>query len=638
MTRKNSASVVAQQAEARYVFRFSEGSRQDASILGGKGASLAHLTSLGLPVPPGFTISCRAGVAFLRENRIPAEALQEIRSHLESLEQTTGRAFNHPQTPLFVSVRSGAPVSMPGMMDTVLNVGLNSGTVRTLSDETGDAAFAWACYERLVESYARIVRGCSADDMDECLSGLPAAPGEERSRAIVEAVLKLMAQGERGPMPEDPIAQILETIEAVFRSWTSPRAQAYRRFKGIDERLGTAATVQTMVFGNRGASSASGVAFTRDPATGDPGAFGDILFKAQGEDVVSGERDVRPLSTLRELMPEVYRELEAALVALERDTRELCEVEFTIEQGKLWILQTRVGMRSGRAAVRAAVDFVEEGLIEIDEAIGRVTPAQIEAAAAPVFSRMPESGEVLLVGMPASPGAAVGKAAFDAARAVTMADRGEDVILFRPTTSPSDVAGFIAARGVVTGRGGRTCHAAVVARGMGRAAVCGVGALDVAPDLQSATVQGGVLREGELVSVDGDRGIVARGALPFGAAADNQALQELLRWCDKRARVPFVKRELIGEAQTLQAGNTDLKSLDPARLVVLELDDPRDLSARQAGEFLSAAEKAGVAPYLKISRRWAAAADRQLEGKVSGIVTEGSPTSAWLMACTLRPG
>jgi pyruvate,orthophosphate dikinase len=508
------------------------------------------------------------------------------------------------------------------MMDTVLNVGLTTTTVEALAQETQNLAFAWACYERLAESYARIVRQVGDDVIEEQLLSVRNVSGEARSRQIVAAMNTLMRERTGSPMPDSPRQQIVEAVDAVFGSWMSPRAKAYRKFRGIDGSLGTAAVVQTMVFGNRGETSGSGVAFTRDPSTGEPCAFGDFLFNAQGEDVVAGTHDPAPLQQLGERLPATFEELVNALDIVEVSARDMSEVEFTVDNGSLWILQTRVAQRSGPAAVRIAVSLVEDGKIDAAEAILRVTPAQVEAAASPTFAHEPPEHQVLFDGVAASPGAVVGKLVFDVTRAVELAGAGEDVILVRPTTSPGDVAGFIAARGVVTGRGGRTSHAAVVARGMGRPAVCGVGSIILAPDGRSATIAGDVVPEGKTVSLDGTRGVVASGALPMAERVLTGPLRTLLAWCEAEVRIPVLP--------SVDSAPPD----EPGRVLVL--DAPGELDAKRANRVLAEANLAGAAPTVYVSDRWAAAADRVLEGQAAGICCIGRVVSWPVLARSLR--
>jgi pyruvate,orthophosphate dikinase len=516
-----------------WTYAFTDAGDAGRDILGGKGAGLVEMVGLGLSVPPGFVIGTPCGRAYF--DAFPGPALPEdldgeLTTRLAALEQAAERRFGDDEDPLLVSVRSGAPVSMPGMMDTVLNVGLTVAGAERLAARTGDARFAYTSLERLLDTFARTVRGVDVGEIEDALMDLPAEPDPGRAaQARCEALLKVI-EVESGSAFPGAQGQLRESIEAVFRSWRSRRAKAYRKHKGIDEDMGTAVVVQTMVFGNRDNRSGSGVAFTRDPSTGARGAFGDFLFTAQGEDVVSGEHDTHPLPTINDRLPEVYDQLLGTFDTLERHTRDLCDIEFTIESGRLYLLQTRVGQRSGRAAVALAVDLVTDGLISIDEAVGRVDDEQLAAAHAPRFDDSPPQGDVIARGLAASPGAVTGHAAFDSDRAQALKEDGHDVVLLRPTTSPADMPGVIASVGVVTGRGGRTSHAAVVARGMGRAAVCGVGELTVARDRRSATLAGRDLAEGDLISVDGDRGVVSAGRRPTVPADTDPNLARFLRW------------------------------------------------------------------------------------------------------------
>lgn len=497
---------------APFTYAFDEARGVRREILGGKGEGLAAMVHLGLPVPPGFIIGTPAGREFAASGALPAGLLDEVHARITALEAAAGRGFGDDNSPLLVSVRSGAPVSMPGMMDTVLNVGLTPAAADALAAETGDEHFARSSLARLLHGFATTVRGITTGLVEDTLLDLPAGADE---RARCAALLTLIEQESGAPFP-DARGQLAEAIAAVFRSWDSPRAKAYRRHKGIDERMDTAVVVQQMVFGNRGQDSGSGVAFTRDPSTGACGAYGDVLFDAQGEDVVAGERDTLALAELATRMPSAMAELERVFDLLERDTRDLCDIEFTIEQGRVWILQTRVGQRSARAAVRLAVAFAQEGLISEAEAVARVTNEQLDGARAPIFASEPAADDVLARGLAASPGAVVGVAALTCETAQARADAGEPVILVRPTTSPADLPGVLAASGVVTARGGRASHAAVVARGLNRPAVCGTGDLTI--------------REGATISVDGDRGTVARGAQPLAPAEEDPVLATFLEW------------------------------------------------------------------------------------------------------------
>jgi pyruvate,orthophosphate dikinase len=516
------------------VIAFSAAGEPETNRLGGKGASLVRMVRLGMPVPPGFILSTEIGREYLRESALPEGVLAGVERELEALETELERQLGNPDAPLLVSVRSGAPVSMPGMMDTILNVGLNDQVVEGLARVSNDPEFAWSSYERLLDSFATTVRGISAGVVEEALLDAPTAGLEpwQASRERAKALLALIRDQSGSEFPQSPLTQVRECINAVFGSWNSPRANAYRKFRGIEDSIGTACVVQSMVFGNRSGDrpSGSGVAFSRDPSTGAAEAYGEILYDAQGEDVVSGVRDAEPLDALTARLPELSTQLDEVLTTLEREARDLIEVEFTIELGKLWVLQTRVAQRGGRAAVRIAVELVEEGLISRQEAVDRISDEQLEAARAPRFAAEAPEADVIARGLASSPGGAVGEVAFDAARAQAMSEEGRDVVLIRPTTSPTDVQGFIASVAVVTGRGGRTSHAAVVARGMGRPAVCGIGEVEVLAGGRSARVVGLEMQEGTEVAVDGDRGIVARTAPAFADLAEDPYVNKLSEW------------------------------------------------------------------------------------------------------------
>ncbi|HEY2222123.1 pyruvate, phosphate dikinase [Actinomycetospora sp.] len=520
-------------AAFRHTYGFDDAGTTDRAVLGGKGAGLVAMVALGLPVPPGFVVGTDAGRAYLADETLPDGLVPELDGRMAALEAATGRRFGDPDDPLLVSVRSGAPVSMPGMMDTILNLGLTMEGAERLAERSGDARFAWTSMERLLDGFVRTVRGISAGRVEDAL--LDRAPEPDpalAARARAETLAELLERESGSPLPE-PRDQLREAAEAVFGSWNSRRAQTYRKHKGIDSAMGTAVVVQAMVFGNRDDRSGSGVGFTRDPSTGARGAFGDLLFSAQGEDVVSGECDTEPLTALADRLPDVHAQLLGVFETLERDARDLCDVEFTVESGRLYILQTRVGQRSGRAAVALAVDLVDEGLITVAEAVDRVDAEHLAGARSPRFIDEVDEADVVGRGLAASPGAAVGRAAFDVDRARSRADAGDAVVLVRPTTASGDLPGVMASVGVVTGRGGRTSHAAVVARGMGKTAVCGIGDVVVASDGRSASVAGQTVREGDELSVDGDVGVVSRGARTAATADETDPiLARFLSWRD----------------------------------------------------------------------------------------------------------
>ncbi|GAA3455125.1 pyruvate, phosphate dikinase [Dactylosporangium matsuzakiense] len=507
----------------KYVYDFAEGGRDLKDLLGGKGGNLAEMARLGLPVPPGFTITTDACRAFLRTGSAPYGLDDEIELHLERLEDRAGRRFGDPADPLLVSVRSGAKFSMPGMMETILDVGLTDATVAGLAARTGDERFAQDCYRRLIQMYGRTVCGI---------------PGDAFTGDSVERHKAIFREYTGHDFPQDPREQLDTAIRAVFTSWNSERAVLYRRQERIPSNLGTAVNVVAMVFGNLGADSGTGVAFTRDPATGERGVYGDYLANAQGEDVVAGIRNTMPLQDLEQRDKASYDELMSIMATLEEHYKDLCDIEFTIERGKLWMLQTRVGKRTAAAAFVIASQLVDEGLIDLDEALTRVTGTQLAQLMFPTFD-FTGGPRRIGTGVAASPGAAVGVAVFDSKRAAEVAADGTPVILVRRETNPDDLPGMIAAQGILTSRGGKTSHAAVVARGMGKTCVCGA-TLDVE------------LHEGDLVSIDGTAGAVYLGAVPVqpspvvryfeGELAPDadplvRAVDRLLTHADKRRRL-----------------------------------------------------------------------------------------------------
>ena len=545
------------QATASYVHDFEEGHREQGDLLGGKGANLAEMTRLGLPVPPGFTIDTKACRAYLTAGEPPRQLEAQIDSHLAALEARMGRGLGDPTDPLLVSVRSGAKSSMPGMMETVLDVGLNDVSVLGLARQSGSDRFAWDSYRRLVQMFGATVLGVDSRLFAQELNAVKTARGATQDLELTTSDLKQLVTTYTGliesqtgrPFPQNPHQQLHLAVTAVFDSWHTDRARRYRRQEHIAEDLGTAVNVQVMVFGNRGARSGSGVCFTRDPATGHRGVYGDYLTNAQGEDVVAGIRNTVPLTDLADLDPTSYEQLLEVMTTLERHYQDLCDIEFTVEDGRLWVLQTRVGKRTPQAAFRIAADLVREGIIDVDQALSRVTGDQLARLMFPSFD--PGAERVLLTrGVNASPGAAVGRLVFDSPTAEAWVARGEDVILVREETDPDDLPGLIAARGVLTSRGGRTSHAAVVARGLGRTCVCGADELRV--DAASRIVRVGdiELGEGDLVSLDGSTGEVFAGAVPVvdsavvrwlegGPVEDDlvSAVALLLDHADKRRRL-----------------------------------------------------------------------------------------------------
>ena len=506
----------------KYVYDFSEGNKDLAGLLGGKGANLAEMTALGLPVPPGFTITTEACQTFLVHGAEPRSLEAEVDEHLATLEAAVGRALGQRDDPLLVSVRSGGRYSMPGMMETVLNIGLNDQSVRGLAAQAGDERFAFDSYRRLIQMFGKTVLNIDGALFEDALDAAKRAKGAADDldldaadlRKLVGQFKELVVQHAGREFPQDPREQLRLAIRAVFESWNADRAVLYRRQERIPNDLGTAVTICAMVFGNRGMNSGTGVAFTRDPASGARGTYGDYLPNAQGEDVVAGIRNTLPLAQLAELDRASYDQLIDIMQTLESHYRDLCDVEFTIEQGRLWMLQTRVGKRTAAAAFRIATQLVDEGLISMDEALARVTGGQLTQLMFPQFDAEAPR-QLIAVGIPASPGAVTGKAVFDSATAIKWSRAGEQVILVRRETNPDDLDGIIAAQGILTSRGGKTSHAAVVARGLGKTAVCGADDIDVDTKSRRFRAPGGAaVEEGDVISLDGASGEIFLGAVP----------------------------------------------------------------------------------------------------------------------------
>ncbi len=515
---------------SRFVYDFEEGNKDLKDLLGGKGANLAEMTNLGIPVPPGFTITTEACRAYLETGSEPAEMAAQIEEHLERLEGKLGRTLGDADDPLLVSVRSGAKFSMPGMMETVLNIGLNDKSVEGLTAQTENPRFAWDSYRRLIQMFGKTVLDLDGEHFEDAIDDAKRAKGITNDvdldvddlRALVGTYKQIVERDSGAPFPQDPRAQMQAAVLAVFNSWNADRAVLYRRRERIPADLGTAVNIQSMAFGNKGMDSGSGVAFTRDPSTGATGVYGDYLQNAQGEDVVAGIRNTLTLADLEGIDKTSYDDLVDIMARLEGHYRDMCDIEFTIERGKLWMLQTRVGKRTAEAAFRIAMDLVDEGKISDDEALQRVTGDQLAQLMFPHFDT---SGQRNLLGkgMSASPGAAVGQAVFDSATAVKRAEEGTPVILIRRETNPDDLAGMVAAQGILTSRGGKTSHAAVVARGMGRTCVCGAESLDVdTKTCQFTTADGTVVKEGDIISIDGSTGEVFAGEV---AVKDSPVVQ-----------------------------------------------------------------------------------------------------------------
>ncbi|GAA2441086.1 pyruvate, phosphate dikinase [Streptomyces macrosporus] len=510
----------------KFVYDFTEGNKDLKDLLGGKGANLAEMTNLGLPVPPGFTITTEACKVYLESGAEPPALRDEVSAHLDALERKMGKKLGQADNPLLVSVRSGAKFSMPGMMDTVLNIGLSDASVAGLAAQAGDERFAWDSYRRLVQMFGKTVLGVDGDLFEEALEEAKRAKGvatdvdldADDLEKLVERFKGIVAKEAGREFPQDPREQMDLAIRAVFDSWNGERARLYRRQERIPHDLGTAVNVCSMVFGNLGPDSGTGVAFTRDPASGQQGVYGDYLANAQGEDVVAGIRNTVPLSELERIDKTSYDQLMEIMETLENHYRDLCDIEFTIERGKLWMLQTRVGKRTAAAAFRIATQLADQGLIDDAEALRRVNGAQLAQLMFPRFDEnmIGDGGaERIGKGIAASPGAAVGRAVFDSATAVKRAQEGEKVILVRRETNPDDLDGMIAAEGILTSRGGKTSHAAVVARGMGKTCVCGAEELEVDTKRRRLTAPGGVvISEGDVISIDGSTGKVYRGEVP----------------------------------------------------------------------------------------------------------------------------
>ncbi|MHB0976281.1 MAG: pyruvate, phosphate dikinase [Candidatus Aquicultorales bacterium] len=524
----------------KYIYDFEEGSAEMKYVLGGKGANLAEMTRINLPVPPGFTITCQTCNAYYEAgNRFPDGLDSQIDEHLAALEGKMGKKLGDTGDPLLVSVRSGAPFSMPGMMETVLNLGLNDESVKGLTAQTGDERFAFDSYRRFIQMFSKVVMRVDGELFEHAIRDLK----EERRvsldteltaddlKGLVGTFKKIVREQTGKDFPTDPRTQLGYAIEAVFKSWNIKRAVDYRRLYKIPDDLGTAVNIQTMVFGNKGNSSGTGVAFTRDPATGERVRYGDYLINAQGEDVVAGIRNTEPIAKLGEELPEAADELFDVMDILERHYRDMCDIEFTIEQGKLWMLQTRVGKRTAAAALKIAVDMVSEELIKKDEAVYRIDPDQLDQLLHPQFDPAVKV-EALTKGLNASPGAAVGAVVFDADTAEQRGSNGDKVILVRWETTPDDLHGMVAAQGILTSHGGKTSHAAVVARGMGKPCVCGAEKIKIDTDRKIFSVDGTQVHEGDVISIDGTTGRVVLGPVALVPPTPSADFDTILEWAD----------------------------------------------------------------------------------------------------------
>lgn len=525
----------------QYVYLFEEGNKDMRDLLGGKGANLAEMTRIGLPVPPGMTITTEACKDYYDQGGdLSAEVLEQVWTKLADVEQAAGKMFGNAQDPLLVSVRSGAVISMPGMMDTVLNLGLNDQTVEGLIARTQDERFALDCYRRFIQMYSNVVMEIEHFQFDNILEREKSRENKAYDYELsadglrkVIAEYKKLVRRERGEdFPQDPKEQLVLAIKAVFGSWQNPRAIVYRQINKIPDHLGTAVNIQSMVFGNMGNTSGTGVAFTRNPSTGEKALYGEYLINAQGEDVVAGIRTPQPIARLREDLPAVYEQFVQVAKLLEAHYKDMQDIEFTIENGHLYMLQTRNGKRTTAAAMRVAVDMVSEGLIDQKEALLRIDPMQLDQMLHPSIDVSAEL-EVIAKGLPASPGAACGKVVFDADEAEKLGKDGVAVLLVRNETTPDDIHGIVMAQGILTSRGGMTSHAAVVARGMGKPCVCGCEQLKIDYDKETVSADGRILKKGELLSIDGSTGRVILGEVPLVAPELSESFKVLLEWADQ---------------------------------------------------------------------------------------------------------
>jgi pyruvate,orthophosphate dikinase len=529
----------------RYVYDFDEASGGGRNLLGGKGVGLAEMTQLGVPVPAGFTITTEACRSYMRDGgQIPDGLDEEVARHVERLEAKAGKRFGDRADPLLVSVRSGAAVSMPGMMDTILNVGLDDESVEGLAETTGNRRFAYDSYRRLIQMYGETVDGIDGHRFEQELSALKRERGVDQDvdlsdddlAELVTRYQRIYEEETGGGFAQDAREQLRRAVEAVFQSWDTPRAQVYRRAHDIPDDLGTAVNVVQMVFGNKGGTSATGVAFTRDPSTGEPGVYGEFLVNAQGEDVVAGIRTPEPLARMEEVLPEAFAQYVETIRRLEEHYRDVQDTEFTVEEGRLYLLQTRTAKRTAAAALKTAVDMVDEGLISREEAVARIDPMQLDQLLHPMLDPR-ASLDVAAKGLNASPGAAVGEIVFDADTAEDRGRAGESVILVRWETTPDDINGMIFAQGILTAHGGMTSHAAVVARGMGKPCVAGCESLSLDLDARTARIGDHELREGDVITVDGGTGSVIVGEVALVPPQINEDFQTILGWADDLRRL-----------------------------------------------------------------------------------------------------
>ena len=531
----------------KFVYSFHEGSKEMKSLLGGKGANLAEMTNIGLPVPPGFTITTKACINFYDEGKtLWPSLIDEIKLHLAEVEKTLNKRFSDEENPLLVSVRSGAVFSMPGMMDTILNLGLNDKAVKGLAKSTGNERFAYDSYRRFIQMFSDVAMEIPKVRFESLLEEMKENKGvhndtdldSEDLKALVEMYKKVYFEEKHEEFPQDPMKQLELAIKAVFESWNNPRAMIYRKLNDIPHDLGTAVNVQSMVFGNMGDKSGTGVAFTRNPADGENKLFGEFLINAQGEDVVAGIRTPNEISELKDIMPEVYSQFVDATKKLEHHYKDMQDIEFTIENERLFLLQTRAGKRTAHAAINVAVDLVDENLISKEEAIMRIEPNQLDQLLHPMFEpKALADAQIIAKGLPASPGAASGKIYFHADDVVAAKARGEKSILVRQETSPEDIEGMVAAEGILTARGGMTSHAAVVARGMGKCCVAGCSEIRVDETSKIIKVKNEIIKEGEFISLDGSAGTVYRGEIIKIQPELSGNFEKFMTWVDEFRRL-----------------------------------------------------------------------------------------------------
>jgi pyruvate,orthophosphate dikinase len=612
---------------SKWVYGFgagqSEGNAAMRDLLGGKGANLAEMSQLGLPVPPGFTITTEVCTyLYTHDRQYPPGLSEEVDAALRKVEETVGAGFGDPERPLLVSVRSGAPVSMPGMMDTVLNLGLNDRTVEGLAALTGDRRFAYDSYRRFIQMYGDVVLGIDhylfEDELEEVkLSGgrqLDTELAADDLEGLLGIYKRIVVERTGAQFPQTAKDQLWGAVGAVFGSWMTPRAVTYRRLHAIGEGMGTAVNVQAMVFGNRGETSATGVAFTRDPSTGEKRYYGEFLVNAQGEDVVAGIRTPQPLTlamkrsngsalpAMEEVMPEAYAELATVFDRLEAHYREMQDIEFTVQEGRLWILQTRSGKRTTQAALKVAVDMAEEGLIDQDQAVRRIDPASLDQLLHPMLDPDAKK-EVIARGLPASPGAVSGRIVFNADEAERQAAKGEAVILVRLETSPEDIHGMHAAKGILTSRGGMTSHAAVVARGMGKPCICAAAGLAIDSRQGRMTVGSRVMQAGETITIDGSAGTVMLGAVPTIDPKLSGDFATLMGWADERRRLRIrTNADTPTDART--ARRFGAEGIGLCRTEHMFFDDERILAVRQmilAGD--ADGRRAALAKILPMQRQ-----------------------------------